>query len=330
MGLYILNILTRIISPEQLGLYYDDGLIYIPNSNGPNSSSIQKKIIRAFKFLGFKIEVSSNNKIVNFLDVTLDLSNNSYKSFIKTDQHPSYINVNSNHPKTIIKQVPKAVNLRIRKLSANEKIFKESGKIYIDALKNSGFKEEFTYLEENMPNDINKEKNKKYDHKNRKRKIIWFNTPFCRLASINIGKYFFKLIDKHFKHDNILHKIFNRKMLKISYSCTENIFQIINNHNKEIIKEFQNQTNNNNNNKQNEFICKTRNDCPMNGLCNSCNVVYKGIIYPKENINDRKTYIRISSTKWKIRFANHKYSFSHIYIYIYIYISLRKNTNRSH
>ena len=109
-------------------------------------------------FLGFKIEVSSNNKIVNFLDVILDLSNNTNKPLIKTDQYPSYINVDSNHPKTIIKQVPKAVNLRIRKLSANEKIFKESSKIYIDALKNSGFKEEFTYLEENIPNDINKVK----------------------------------------------------------------------------------------------------------------------------------------------------------------------------
>ena len=234
VGLYILNILTRIISPELLGLYRDDGLIYIPNSNGPISSSIQKRIIRAFKFLGFKIEVSSNNKIVNFLDVTLDLSNNSYKPFIKTDQHPSYINVNSNHPKIIIKQVSKAVNLRICKLSANEKIFKESSKMYIDALKNSSFKEEFRYLEENIPNDINKENNK-YDHKNRKRKIICFNSPFCRLASINEGKYFLKLIDKHFKHDNILHKIFNRKTLKISYSCMKNIFQIINNHNIEII-----------------------------------------------------------------------------------------------
>ena len=46
-----------------------------------------------FKFLGFKIEISSNIKIVNFLDVTLDLSNNSYKPFIKSNQNPSYINV---------------------------------------------------------------------------------------------------------------------------------------------------------------------------------------------------------------------------------------------
>ena len=40
-------------------------------------------------------------------------------------------------------------------------------------------------------------------------------------------------------------------MLKISYSCTKNIFQIINSHNKNIIKEFQDRTNNNNNNNNN-------------------------------------------------------------------------------
>ena len=49
----------------------------------------------------------------------------------------------------------------------------------------------------------------------------------------------------------------------------------------------------------------------MNGLCNLNNIVYQGIIYPKENVRDKKTYIRISSTKWKIRYANHEFSFSH-------------------
>ena len=304
--------LTRIISPQQLGLYHNDGLLYIPNSNGPFCSSIQKRIIRAFKFWGFRIEISSNIKIVNFLDVTLDLSNNSYKPFIKTNQNPSYININSNHPKNI-KQVPKAVNLRICKLSANEKIFQESSKRYIDVLKNSGFKEDFRFLKDDITNEINKENNN-YDqkNKNRKRKVIWFNPPFCKLVNIDVGKYFLRLIDKHFKQDNILHKIFNRKILKISYSCTKNISQIINSHNNEIINEFHNRVNNNNiNSKKIECICKSRSDCPMNGLCNLDNVVYQAIIYPKEDINDRKSYIGISSTNWKIRYGNHKFSFSH-------------------
>ena len=42
----------------------------------------------------------------------------------------------------------------------------------------------------------------------------------------------------------------------------------------------------------------------MNGLCNLDNVVYQAIIYPKEDINDRKSYIGISSTNWKVRYGN--------------------------
>ena len=56
------------------------------------------------------------------------------------DQSPSYININLNHPKALIKQVPKSVNLRIRNLSANEEIFRKGSKMYIDALKVAGIK----------------------------------------------------------------------------------------------------------------------------------------------------------------------------------------------
>ena len=177
------------------------------------------------------------------------------------DQSPSYININSNHPKAIIKQVPKAVNLRIRNQSANEEIFRKGSKMYIDALKSSGYKENFTYKEEKVPHDNNKEINKENRRKNRKKKIIWFNPPFCRLTNINIGKYFLKLVDKYFKHGNKLHKIFNRKTLKISYSCTKTIFQIINSHNKNITKDFQDQINNRNNNNNNN----------NNGIKKECN-----------------------------------------------------------
>ena len=152
-----------------------------------------------------------------------------------------------------------------------------------------------------MPNDSNKEINKENRRKNRKRKIIWFNPPICWPASINVGKYFLKLVDKHFKHDNKLHKILHRKTLKISYSCTKNIFQIINSHNKDIIKDFQDLINNKNNYNNNNCIkkecnCKSRDNCPMNGLCNLNNVIYQAIIYPKENITDRKTYVGLSPT----------------------------------
>ena len=185
-----------------------------------------------------------------------------------------------------------------------------------------GIKKIFCYKEEKVPNSNNNEINKENKCENRKRKIIWFNPPFCRLTNINIGKYFLKLVDKHFKHGNKLQKIFNRKTLKISYSCTKNIFQIINSHNKNITKDFQdqinirnNKNNNNNNNNNNgvkkECNYKPREICPMNGRCNLNNVIYQAIIYSKEDITDKKTYIGLASTKWKQRFLNHKFTFSH-------------------
>ena len=147
MGLHILNTLSKIVDPIHIGLYHDDSILYVPTSGSPKRSSRLKKIIRPFKFLGYKIEISSNIKIAIFPDVTLNLSDNSYTPFLKTNQYPSYININFNHISHISKQVPKAVNTRIRKWSSSKKKFHESYTMYNEALKNSGFKEEFTYLE---------------------------------------------------------------------------------------------------------------------------------------------------------------------------------------
>ena len=74
--------------------------------------------------------------------------------------------------------------MRIRILS-NKNIFHESSKMYNKALNNSGFKEEFTYLEPKMIKLSNNNLYKEEDTtdncnimvnspKNRKGKIIWF------------------------------------------------------------------------------------------------------------------------------------------------------------
>ena len=72
-----------VVNLNNTGIYRDDGLISIPNSNGPLTSKIQKKVIRAFKYMGLKIEISLNLKIVSFLDISLNLNDNSYKPFNK-------------------------------------------------------------------------------------------------------------------------------------------------------------------------------------------------------------------------------------------------------
>ena len=74
VDLYILNTLSRLVDPIQIELYRFDGILYISSSDDPKCCSIQKKIIRAFKFLRFKIKISSNIKIANFLSVTTFIS----------------------------------------------------------------------------------------------------------------------------------------------------------------------------------------------------------------------------------------------------------------
>ena len=45
----------------------------------------------------------NNSKVVNFLDVTLDLNTGIFKNFMKENDTPVYVNVKSNHPPTILK-----------------------------------------------------------------------------------------------------------------------------------------------------------------------------------------------------------------------------------
>ena len=83
IGLYILHILNRCLNNDDVGIYRDDGLMVVRDSNGPKCNKIAKKITRAMKEKGFRVDIKSNIKIVDFLDVTLNLNEGSYKPFMK-------------------------------------------------------------------------------------------------------------------------------------------------------------------------------------------------------------------------------------------------------
>ena len=299
--IYILDTLGRIVNSEQVELYQDDGIIYIPDSNGPKISSIQKKIIRAFQLLGLRIQIASNLKIVDFLDVTLNLNNGTFKPFSKNDSAPRYINISSNDPRSVLRQIPNAVNQRINKLSSCKKIFQENKSRYDDALKDSGFQGRLEYLTPVDPNSrvknnnggtrtlikvgeiINNSSHEKRRGNNRNRKVVWFNPPFCRLTNIDIGKYFQHLLDKHFNRDNPLSRIFNRNTVKISYSCTKNMYNILSNHNKRLLNELITRDRNPDVESCN---CRNKEECPLGGRFNSRNIVYQACISPMKEQKD--------------------------------------------
>ena len=51
----------------------------------------------------------------------------------------------------------------------------------------------------------------------------------------NIGKYFFRLLNKHFPPGHKFLKIFNKSTLKFSYSCMPNLKAKVDGHNKKIL-----------------------------------------------------------------------------------------------
>ena len=134
-----------------------------------------------------------------------------------------YVKKTSNHPSKIIKQLPKNTSDRLSKNSSNKNAFHKSNGDYENALKQSGY------------NNMNLKyqplvtfNTKQKSH----RSIIWFKPPFSGNVSTNVAKKFLQLVDEHFPSSNILHKIFNRNSLKVSYCCTQNLGNIIKSHNK--------------------------------------------------------------------------------------------------
>ena len=135
------------------------------------------------------------------------------------------------------------------------------------------YKDELKYLEvkrhHNRNNNLgNKRTNNNIDMYNRinknteknRRRNIWFTPFFWKLSNINIGKYFLDLINKHFEDDNSHRKIINKNNVKISYSCTNNISKIIDNHNNKFINKLDR---NNNDNLKHSYNCKIKIECPQ-------------------------------------------------------------------
>ena len=215
--MYILSILSRKYQKSDIGLYRDDG---------PKMERIKKDIIAAFKRLNLKIVIESNMKIVNFLDVTLNLSDGSFSPYRKPNDESLYINSMSNHPPNIIKHLPKSINRRISSLLCNEEHFNNVKHYYEDQLKSCGYNEPFSFMNETPANTGNK---------TRKHNIIWFNPPYSQSVKSNVGKIFLKLVRSHFPKTHRFHKIFNKNNVKVSYSCMNNMTQIIKSHNSKIL-----------------------------------------------------------------------------------------------
>ena len=132
----MLNVLPKKYNKNDFELYRDDGLAVSKNKSRPQSEQVKKNIQKIFKEHGSDIIIQCN--VGNYLDVTFNLNEGIYKPYTKPNNEIKYIHKNSNHPLSVIRQIPLSIESRLSTLSFNEKIFQEAVPPYQKALQNSG------------------------------------------------------------------------------------------------------------------------------------------------------------------------------------------------
>ena len=75
----------------------------------------------------------------------MNLDTGLYGPYKKENNTIQYINTKSNHPKSVINSVPKTVNDRLTRNSANEEVFNSAKQPYQDALDQSGYKHKLKF-----------------------------------------------------------------------------------------------------------------------------------------------------------------------------------------
>ena len=128
-----------------------------------------------------KIKIETN--LHKYLDVTFNLKTGKFYPYRKQNNSLQYIDKESNHPPSIIKQIPFMIGKRWSDISSDKEHFDKAVPIYNEALKNSGFNETLKFLP---------------TRRLRGRNIIWFNPPYSSNVNTNVGKLFLNLLQKHF------------------------------------------------------------------------------------------------------------------------------------
>ena len=300
VGTYALSKIAHEINSSDVGLYRDDGLAVLRDVTGSEADRMRKTVCKIFNNLGLRLTIDTGMKVVNFLDVTLNLADGTYRPYRKPNDTPVYVHSQSNHPPTIIKQIPKAISRRLTDISSNQDAFREAAPLYNSALRNSGYAEGLEYLEE-RDKDSSKKK------KNRRRNIIWYNPPFSKTVATNIGQRFLRLIEIHFPAGSRLHKIFNRNTVKVSYSCMPNMSAMVKSHNNSVKRKS---GNNDGQPKERRCNCRDKAQCPMDGNCQISSIVYKATVQITGE-DRQKEYIGLTEPEFKKRYGNHLTSFRH-------------------
>ena len=143
VGSFLLSQLQKKLG-QNIGLYRDDGLA-ITDATPKATENIKKGICRIFKDNGLRITIEANKQTINFLDVTFNLTKNSYQPYTKPNTTLQYVHQESNHPPITLKNIPAGINKRLSSLSSDKNSFDQAAPPYQKALHDSGYQYKLCY-----------------------------------------------------------------------------------------------------------------------------------------------------------------------------------------
>ena len=148
VGTFLLDSISVKYDKNRIGLCRDYGLSVFKKS-GTQLEKIKKSLQKSFKDFPWKIVAESNLRIVNSLDVTLNINGGSFGPCHKPYDITQYINnKESNHPPNLNKHLSASIEKRLSNNSSDEKLFKELAIYYEDTLNKAGYiGDEFTTLQ---------------------------------------------------------------------------------------------------------------------------------------------------------------------------------------
>ena len=110
VSLFILNRLSAMFGADNVGLCRDDGLTLLPGTGGLLAEQSRKQLHGIVDQFNLKITIEASDRTVNYLDVTFELANDSYRPYRKQNSKPLYINrwaIRTEHALTLARKRPR-------------------------------------------------------------------------------------------------------------------------------------------------------------------------------------------------------------------------------
>ena len=102
---------------------------------------------------------------------------------------PVYVHRQSNHPPSILRNIPQSVNDRLNRLSSNKEKFEAAAPPFQAALDKSGYSHKLEYKD--MTGNMTRQPRRTG---RRSRRVTYFNPPFSLNVDTDVGKRFLKIV----------------------------------------------------------------------------------------------------------------------------------------